>query len=71
MVEKIKKIKYKDESFLLPCPIYIDLEELEKKFYESEDLFAFLLAKSISEWTKKMGNKDDPCRKKVEENATN
>lgn len=55
MVEKIKKIKYKDESFLLPCPIYIDLEELEKKFDKNQDLFVFLLAKSISEWVKTNG----------------
>lgn len=53
MIKKIKKIEYEGESFLLPCPIDVDIEELKKKFYESQDLFVFLLAKSISELTKR------------------
>lgn len=55
MEKRIKKIEWKGERFDLPCPIYVDLDELSKKFFghENRDMILFLFMKSITEWIKK------------------
>ncbi len=52
MLSKVTQVEYKGERLILPCPIYVDTDKLGKTFVRSEDLFLYLLAKSISEETK-------------------
>lgn len=73
MVKKYEMLEYKGESFLLPCPIYADLEELNDQFYRGEEIFVFLLAKSISEFAKQMRKEaeDADMREKATMDDTN
>ncbi len=70
MDKKIEKIVWNGETFYLPCPIYVDLDELSKRFtrYEYSTIILLLFMKSFTEWTKRMHDKDEdvPCEKVVE-----
>ena len=54
MEKEIKKIKWNGEMFDLPCPIYVDLDELKKfSIYRTGDAALFLFMKSVTEWIKR------------------
>lgn len=66
MLSKVTCVEYKGERLILPCTIYVDIDKMKKTFVRSEDLFLYLLAKSISEETKKRLRNNDKKEEKNE-----